>query len=80
MWNAQQDSDSAEALGRRQRWFCAGTLVLAFTGTFIIGFLFGMVHLHGKLHNFPFPSVLQSAATESVGEVSALPHHTPAIQ
>uniref|UniRef100_A0A8I6ABM7 glutamate carboxypeptidase II n=1 Tax=Rattus norvegicus TaxID=10116 RepID=A0A8I6ABM7_RAT len=41
MWNAQQDSDSAEALRRRQRWFCAGTLVLAFTGTFIIGFLFG---------------------------------------
>uniref|UniRef100_A0A8C6G751 glutamate carboxypeptidase II n=1 Tax=Mus spicilegus TaxID=10103 RepID=A0A8C6G751_MUSSI len=41
MWNALQDRDSAEVLGHRQRWLRVGTLVLALTGTFLIGFLFG---------------------------------------
>ncbi|XP_041502272.1 putative N-acetylated-alpha-linked acidic dipeptidase isoform X2 [Microtus oregoni] len=41
MWNPLQDSDSAVDPGRRQRWLCAGTLVLAFSGIFIIGFVFG---------------------------------------
>ncbi|XP_052033846.1 glutamate carboxypeptidase 2 isoform X2 [Apodemus sylvaticus] len=41
MWNALLDRDSVEALGRHQRWLRAGTLVLAFSGTFLIGFLFG---------------------------------------
>ncbi|GAB1292304.1 Folh1 protein [Apodemus speciosus] len=41
MWNALQDRDFAEALGRHQRWLRPGMLVLAFSGTFFIGFLFG---------------------------------------
>ncbi|XP_057612271.1 glutamate carboxypeptidase 2 isoform X2 [Chionomys nivalis] len=41
MWNPLQDSDSVVDPGRRQRWLCAGTLVLAFSGIFIIGFVFG---------------------------------------
>ncbi|CAH6777002.1 glutamate carboxypeptidase 2 [Phodopus roborovskii] len=41
MWNPLQDSDSVLGPGRRQRWLCAGTLVLAFSGIFIIGFVFG---------------------------------------
>lgn len=73
MWNALLDRDSVEALGRHQRWLRAGTLVLAFSGTFLIGFLFGMVHFHGKLHNLPVPSLLHSAAAWSAGDVSGLP-------
>uniref|UniRef100_A0A8C2LA45 Glutamate carboxypeptidase 2 n=1 Tax=Cricetulus griseus TaxID=10029 RepID=A0A8C2LA45_CRIGR len=41
MWNPLQDGDSVVDPGRRQRWLCAGTLVLAFSGIFIIGFVFG---------------------------------------
>ncbi|XP_021058996.1 putative N-acetylated-alpha-linked acidic dipeptidase [Mus pahari] len=41
MWNALQDRDSLEVLGHRQRWLRVGTLVLVFSGTFVIGFLFG---------------------------------------
>ncbi|XP_040584847.1 putative N-acetylated-alpha-linked acidic dipeptidase isoform X2 [Mesocricetus auratus] len=41
MWNPLQDSDSVVDPGPRQRWLCAGTLVLAFSGIFIIGFVFG---------------------------------------
>lgn len=48
MWNPLQDSDSVVDPGRRQRWLCAGTLVLAFSGIFIIGFVFGRMHLRGK--------------------------------
>lgn len=65
MWNALQDRDSAEVLGHRQRWLRVGTLVLALTGTFLIGFLFGMVHLHGKVHNLPVPSLLHSCSCSS---------------
>ena len=64
MWNALQDRDFAEALGRHQRWIRAGTLALAVSGTFVIGFLCGMVHFHGKLHNLPVLSLLHSAALE----------------
>lgn len=48
MWNPLQDNDSVVDPGRRQRWLCAGTLVLAFSGIFIIGFVFGRMHLRGK--------------------------------
>ncbi|KAL6089065.1 hypothetical protein STEG23_027553, partial [Scotinomys teguina] len=41
MWNPLQDSYSVVDPGRRQRWLCIGILVLAFSGIFIIGFIFG---------------------------------------
>uniref|UniRef100_A0A8C6QY68 Glutamate carboxypeptidase 2 n=1 Tax=Nannospalax galili TaxID=1026970 RepID=A0A8C6QY68_NANGA len=41
MWDPLQDSDSAVVAGHRQRWLCVGAVVLACSGLFLIGFLFG---------------------------------------
>ena len=58
MWNPLQDSDSVVDPGRRQRWLCAGTLVLAFSGIFIIGFVFGRMiagqTIGSRLVHLPF--------------------------
>lgn len=70
MWNPLQDNGSTVASGSRQRWICAGTLVLAFSGTFIIGFVFGRVHSLGKPHKLAVLSLRQSAAAGSAPEVT----------
>ncbi|XP_055460999.1 glutamate carboxypeptidase 2-like, partial [Psammomys obesus] len=70
MWNPLQDTGSSVAAGSRQRWICAGALVLAFSGTFIIGFVFGWFIKSSSetTNNVPYPGMKKAFLHELKAE------------